>query len=1328
METANADNKRTENALRKSNQKLEAIIAASPDGLGMASLDGKLQLVSEKLAEMYGYTIDEKDDFIGKSVFDFVHPSQHNMLTDNIRLMISGKLSQKNSEYLAVKKDGSSFLTELNSSILLDNNGKPESIIYVQRDITERKLAEHNLLTAKVSAQESEKKFKEIIQMQSEGIGFVDQNEIFEFANPAAAMLFDVAPDGLTGISLFDFLSPHEIEKTKQQTGKRQSGISESYELHIITKKGNAKDILVSSSPKFDENNNYLGAFGVFRDITERKLAEMKLAKSEERFSQVVGQSQGVVWETDATGLYTYVSPLAVVIYGYAPEQMIGKMHFYDLCPQNQREQLRKGADEVFNRRDAFKDFINTIIRSDGSEVILSTNGLPVLDEKGDLLGYRGVDVDITDRIQTEKKLINSELELNGAQEIAKMGSWELNMISGETMRSRSYHLLLGLDPDEKEIPKDYFRKIVHTDDVHLLDEKLEEMYKTRKPTSFDMRIIVPDGSIKWVQNSIVPVFDGDALVGLKGVNIDITDKKQTENEIQELNKNLELKIKERTAQLSVINDNLQKEIEERNKAAIEREEALSRLQKIASRLPGLVYQYRLHPDGTSCFPYASEGIADICRVTPEEVVEDASILFSRVHPDDLEGVVASIQTSAKDLTLWRHEFRIKLDDGVVIWLLGNAMPEKEADGSTLWHGFISDITSYKQADYLVTQTRQNYATFFNTIDDFLFVLDASGNMIHINTTVTERLEYASSELFGKSVLMVHPGERREEAGRIVGEMLAGTADFCPVPLITKSGNYIPVETRVKAGFWDGEPAIFGVSKDISKIKLSEEKFSKAFQSNSALMAISTIEGRFLDVNDAFLHTLNFSRQEVIGSTVDDLNLISFSDFMALLAEKTIQNIPVREIELEVRRKDGSIIIGLFSADKITIGKDECLLTMMVDITERKRAETELRKARTEAEKANLAKSEFLSRMSHELRTPMNSILGFAQLMQMGELSQAQKKGVNHILTSGTHLLNLINEVLDISRIEAGRLTLSLEPVQASSVILEMIDVVQPHGAKRNLKIEMEQSPACQLFIKADRQRLKQVLLNLINNAVKYNKDGGSVLIKAELRKDLTRAINTLRISVADTGIGIVPDDLKKLFLPFERIGAEKSETEGTGLGLTVVKKLMDAMGGVTGVESIPGEGSVFWIELPESQSQKKQQIRVTDDPENTSATVPKSGVILYIEDNLPNAELVEDIIQNHRPGISLITSPTGKYAVMDALNFRPDLILLDLDLPDVHGSKVLADLQENASTRHIPVVIISADAMPQQVAKLMTAGARDYLTKPLDIIGFLQMVDEYFG
>jgi len=493
-------------------------------------------------------------------------------------------------------------------------------------------------------------------------------------------------------------------------------------------------------------------------------------------------------------------------------------------------------------------------------------------------------------------------------------------------------------------------------------------------------------------------------------------------------------------------------------------------------------------------------------------------------------------------------------------------------------------------------------------------------------------------------------------------------------------------------------------------------------------MAISNLKGRFIDVNKTFLNSLDFTREEVIGRTAYDLNLFPDIESRSILLEKLQQRSPLREVELEVRKKDGSLIIGLFSADTITVGKDECLLTMMVDITERKQAETEIRKARAEADKANLAKSEFLSRMSHELRTPMNSILGFAQLMQMGELSQAQKKGVNHILTSGTHLLNLINEVLDISRIEAGRLTLSLEPVQVSSVIMEMIDVVQPNAAKRNLKIEMEQSSACQLYVKADRQRLKQVLLNLINNAVKYNRDGGSVSIKTELRQNLTNTIDVLRISVADTGIGIGPDDLKKLFLPFERIGAEKSETEGTGLGLTVVKKLMDAMGGLTGVESIPGEGSVFWIELPESQSQKKQQIRVPDGLEHITSTVPKTGVILYIEDNLPNAELVEDIIENHRPGITLITSPTGKHAVKDARNFRPDLILLDLDLPDIHGSKVLADLQENVATRHIPVVIISADAMPQQVAKLMTAGARDYLTKPIDVIGFLQMVDEYFG
>ncbi len=258
----------------------------------------------------------------------------------------------------------------------------------------------------------------------------------------------------------------------------------------------------------------------------------------------------------------------------------------------------------------------------------------------------------------------------------------------------------------------------------------------------------------------------------------------------------------------------------------------------------------------------------------------------------------------------------------------------------------IHDITERKKTEDLLEKTHKNYETFFNSIDDFLFVLDDKGNILHTNNTVIDRLGYSKEELSEKSVLLVHPPERREEAGRIVGEMLAGSAEFCPVPLITKSGERIPVETRVAPGFWDGKPAIFGVTKDMSQIKLSEEKFSKIFQSNSVLMALSYLEsGVFIDVNDVFLKTLGFSRDEVIGTTSKDIHLFADADQRNKIIEEMKQNGAVKEVKVLVRTKDGSLRYGLFSADTIYIGKDECLLTVMVDITERERAEEALRES-----------------------------------------------------------------------------------------------------------------------------------------------------------------------------------------------------------------------------------------------------------------------------------------------------------------------------------------------------------------------------------------------
>ncbi|MCL4481416.1 MAG: ATP-binding protein, partial [Bacteroidetes bacterium] len=277
----------------------------------------------------------------------------------------------------------------------------------------------------------------------------------------------------------------------------------------------------------------------------------------------------------------------------------------------------------------------------------------------------------------------------------------------------------------------------------------------------------------------------------------------------------------------------------------------------------------------------------------------------------------------------------------------------------------------------------------------------------------------------------------------------------------------------------------------------------------------------------------------------------------------------------------------------------------------------------------------------------------------------------------------------------------------------------------QNITLEFPESTFNNFHVKADRQKLKQVLLNLINNAVKFNREGGEVKVACEAgSKEKGVGMNTVRISVIDTGKGIAPDEIQKLFNPFQRIGAEISEVEGTGLGLTVAKKLIEAMGGTIGVESEVGVGSTFWIELPRSEGQIDRHERNGDFVKPETASVV-GGTLLYIEDNVSNIQLVEQILEVHRPGIRLITETYGRNAVKLATDYKPDLILLDLDLPDIHGSEVLTLLQAGLKTATIPVVVISADAMAKQIEKLLKTGAKDYLTKPLDVIEFLKVIDE---
>src|SRR5579864_8313164 len=390
------------------------------------------------------------------------------------------------------------------------------------------------------------------------------------------------------------------------------------------------------------------------------------------------------------------------------------------------------------------------------------------------------------------------------------------------------------------------------------------------------------------------------------------------------------------------------------------------------------------------------------------------------------------------------------------------------------------------------------------------------------------------------------------------------------------------------------------------------------------------------------------------------------------------------------------------------------------EVTERERLTVALRRSKEEAEKANRAKSEFLSRMSHELRTPLNAILGFAQLLEMSALDRDKREAVAQILKAGQHLLGLINEVLEISRIEAGRLSLSPEPVLISSAIQEALDLLTPMAVRRNIMLRDDGGTERRRYVMADQQRLKQVLLNLISNAIKYNGDGDNVTIATE-EIDGSR----LKIKVRDTGPGIKPESLPKLFTPFERLGAEQTGVEGTGLGLALSKRLLEMMGGSIGVENNPHRGATVWMELP----------LVQDPVTELQATMPavsapvrpaqqqRQRIVLYVEDNLSNITLIEHIIV-HRPHVKLVAAMQGRLGLDLAREHRPDLILLDLHLPDISGEDVLQGLRQQPELSKTPVIVISADATRGRIERLLSMGVLDYLPKPLDIKRFLQLLD----
>jgi PAS domain S-box-containing protein len=667
----------------------------------------------------------------------------------------------------------------------------------------------------------------------------------------------------------------------------------------------------------------------------------------------------------------------------------------------------------------------------------------------------------------------------------------------------------------------------------------------------------------------------------------------------------------------------------------------------------------------------------------------------------------------------------------------------------------------------------------FNSANFSSIATDAKGVIQIFNVGAERMLGYTAAEVTNKitpadisdpqeliaramalSVELATPITPGFEA--LVFKASRGIEDIYELTYIRKDGSRFPAVVSVTA-LRDAQDVIIGyllIGTDNTARKQAEAALLKAGALQSAIFNSANFSSIATDAKGV-IQIFNVGAERMLGYTaaevVNKITPADISDPQELIARAKALSIELatpitpgfealvfkasREIEdiyeLTYIRKDGSRFGAVVSVTALRDAQDVIIGYLLIgtDNTARQLVEAErtrldqalqdknaeLESAKFVAEKANLAKSDFLSSMSHELRTPLSAILGFAQLMASGSPTPtaSQKRSIDQILQGGWYLLELINEILDLALIESGKSSLSLEPISLAEVLRECKDMIEPQAQKRGISVSFPHFDI-PCFVQADRTRVKQVFINLLSNAIKYNKVGGSVVVD-----HVTSAPGRLRICVRDSGEGLTAEKITQLFQPFNRLGQEASGEEGTGIGLVTTKRLIELMGGSIGAESTIGTGSVFWIELNLStERQPTDGIAISSAaaqaPIQTDAYV---RTLLYVEDNPANLMLIEDLIAR-RPDIRLVSARDGNRGIEIAKASRPDVILMDINLPGISGIKALGILAEDPITAHIPVIALSANAIPRDIEKGLEAGFFRYLTKPIKVNEFMETLD----
>lgn len=1050
---------------------------------------------------------------------------------------------------------------------------------------------------------EIEELYKSIVQFQGEGIGIVDNSENFIFANPAAEEIFGVGKKGLLGKNLLNFLSNNSKKNVMTETSKRTVGIKSSYDVEIIRDDGTVKNLLVTATPRY-KDGKIIGTYGVFRDITESVRIQKALAESEKRFTEVTEQAREMVWETDCSGTYTYVNKGINSIYGYSPEEVINKMSIFDFHHPQERESYKKGLLSVFEKHECVKDMLNMAVSKSGKNIWIITNGIPVFDDEEKLKGYRGLDYDFTEYISSEESLRQSESRFKEITDLLPQVVFEIDTNGKLLFGNKKAYELFGVKTDELNNNINAF-SFIHPKDKDRALSDFKRRIKGEEFTGSEYLAIKKDGKEFPVLMYTSNIYQNKTITGIRGIVIDITDRKQFEEKI------------------------------------ISRDKLLSGLVECLQNLLHAELNFNKYVGNAL---KALGKAAEVQRTVLFESHDNNNYLNKRME--------------------WVSN-KITLHDSIPE--LSNISLKK--DGFGRWQdAFMKDeiITGH--------------------VKDF---------------PEQERVILEKQNI--KSLLLVPFSVFNNFGGYIGFDCLEQEKEF----------------SNTEIGILRGAAGSLGLAFEKEKTNEQLRFQGAALESAANSIVITDSKGKILWINPAFEKLTGYSLDEIYYENLSLLKSYSHEPDYYDNMWTTINKGYVWKGEVVNKKKNGTLYTEEMTITPVKNKNNEIthFIAIKQDISEKKKSEEELIKAKEKAEEMNRVKSYFLANMSHELRTPLVGILGYSELMMTIATDENIKEMAQVVNVSGNRLLETLNLILSLSKQESENILPEYSDVDIKGIINEVVTLFKKNAEKKNIDIIVKTSDDIVNF-RTDARMMRDMLNNLVNNSIKYSSKGPVII---ECFKDNSDLV----LRVKDNGIGIPNEKLDVIFEPFRQVSEGLGRSfEGTGLGLTLVKKFVDTLNGSISVYSELDAGTEFIIKLPVVKGKKVIQTPTVNFANDVPGCFNKgTEKILVIEDDNISWELAKSILKEN---FDVDNAKNSEEAIKKVKLIRYDLILLDINLGEgINGIELLSIIRNYNHYKNIPVIAVTAFAMDNDRAEFLDSGVNYYISKPYKKVELLNLINQ---